>query len=247
MKMENVGGTTMRTQLVLIALVTAVMGCATVNNTVDRSKTVKNSLSKAGQITGIAITKTPQNAVADGLASDIDLALPSALATAFPNARIVDAEDFGQSLLRTKGYLAHFSAWRAAYEQTGVMDPRPVPHYAKAAGGVSHLLLIRSTSLDREKVTMGEALRAAPCRRATCWGNANNIWQTDLKVIAELIEARTGTVVWRGVGIATRIQEGSREWDFGLVRIDSTKGHSLETLAQKMVHIAADGIANQIR
>jgi hypothetical protein len=74
------------------------LGCATVNNTVDRSKTVKNRLSKAGQITGIAIAATPQNAVADGLASDIDLALPSALATTFPNARIVDAEDFGQSL-----------------------------------------------------------------------------------------------------------------------------------------------------
>ncbi len=47
--------------------------------------------------------------------------------------------------------------------------------------------------------------------------------------------------------MSTRVQEGSRESDFGLVQIDSIEGHSLETLTQKMVHIAADGIANQIR
>jgi hypothetical protein len=77
--------------------------------------------------------------------------------------------------------------------------------------------------------------------------NGDNVWQTDLKIIAELIDVQSGRVAWRGVGEATRIQEGSRELDFGVLIVQGDRADSLETLASQMVSIAAEGIANQIR
>jgi len=233
--------------LATILVATIGVGCATLNNTVDKSRTVADRSSQSSPITGIAIPMIPENAAAEGLAGGLSDALPTALEAALPGVQLVPPETFGTSLHRYKGYLAHFAQWRSTYEQTGVIDPKPLPYYAKAAGGVSHILLVRSTSLDREKVSVRDALSIAPCRRAFCSiRDANNIWATHLKVLAELIDVGSGAVAWRGVGETVRIQEGSPRLDFGLLVVHGSKGAGVEQLASQMVGIAAEGIAAQL-
>ena len=222
------------------------MGCATLNNTVDRSRTTSAHALDSAAVVRIAIPPVPENAQAEALSTNLATALPAALSEALPHAQIVGARAFGKRLQRHKGYLAHFAKWRSIYQQTGIIDPAPLGHYAKALGDVSHILLIRSTNLNRSQVTLKEALRIAPCRKLVCKVNPKNLWQTDLKVLAELIDVRTGEVTWRGVGEATRIQQGSAGLDFGLVKTYGTKGDDIETLAAQMVDIAAQGVAGQI-
>lgn len=228
-------------------LLVAIAGCATVNNTVDNSRTVSRKGPAGSVVGGVAVASIPESSAAEGLSRDLGLALPAAIREALPGVAVIGPTEFGTALQRRKGYLAHFAKWRSIYEQTGVLDPRPLAHYSRAAGGVTHLLLVRSTNLDREKVSLRDALRAAPCRRLFCTAqDSDNIWETRLKVLAELIDLRTGGVAWRGVGEAVRVQQGSPRLDFGLFIIDRSKGPGVEDLAEEMVGIAAEGIASQI-
>lgn len=224
--------------LVSIVLLLVGVGCASIEATHDHSKTLEVKKADRGP-RSIAIAPVVEMAALEGLPKNLGVALVLALETKGRDTQILGAEKLNASLLANDS-VETFARWRSTYKQMGVLDPRPLATLQKAIGA-RYLLLPLDTYVDREKISPKEA----QCP-SVCLMNANNLWRTKLKVLAELIDTQNGVVVWRGVGEAQHIQDGGTTLDFGLVVIHPGKGEEVETLAGRMVTVVAQGIAKGV-
>jgi hypothetical protein len=180
-----------------------------------------------------------ESAAVEGLAENLNTALALAVEKKVREAQVVGSNKLNAALLADES-IDTFARWRSAYQLTRVLDPRPLKSLEKPIGG-RYLLLPLDTYVNREKISPKEA----QCP-SVCWINPNNVWRTKLKVLAELIDTKNGSVVWKGVGEAQHIQDGGKTLDFGLVVIHPGKGEEVETLAGKMITVVAEGIAKEL-
>lgn len=227
----------MKTLTYFIALLT-LGGCASIEATHDHSRTIEVKKSDRGPYT-IAIAPVVEMAAIEGLPKNLGAALVLALETRSRDAKIHGPEKLNASLLANDS-VETFARWRSTYKQTGILDPRPLATLQKSIEA-RYLLLPIDSYVDREKISPKEA----QCP-GICLMNANNLWRTKLKVLAELIDTQNGVVVWRGVGEAQHIQDGGITWDFRLVVIHPGKGEEVETLAGRMITIVAQGISKGV-
>ena len=187
---------------IVLAAVVSLLGCVSFGvGTKDTSSTSKRS--GTVKIESIAVLPVPEHAGANGLSEGVERALAAALRAEFPGALVLEPEAFGQALAQHKGYLAHFGRWRSIYEQTKMLDPKPLPHYAKASGA-QYLLLVRALHLDREEMAFRDVEKSGCCFAVA----GKKFWQTEFALAAELIDARSARVVWRGRGEARHVNEG---------------------------------------
>lgn len=216
---------------VLAAGLLALAGCIQVPSGVtDRSATVMRAADRP-VVRSVAVLPVPRPKGPPELASAIEAALAASLRAEFAPARVVDAQDFARALGRHRGYVQHFARWRAAYEKTNALDRRPLPAYARASG-VRHLLLVRGARLDRDPLDWDE-VEALGC----CFAKrGSRYWRTRLSVAAELVDAGTGRVVWRGRGEAERLDQGDGR---------SADASDAQRMAP-LVETAAQGLARQI-
>ncbi|MDE0853964.1 MAG: hypothetical protein OSA97_06040 [Nevskia sp.] len=220
----------------VVALSAAIAGCASIEGTRDKSATIARTPSPIS-IDSIAILPIKDYAAVEGLSQQIEVALPQGLVKSFPSARVVDTQTFASNL-GSAGLLQAYGQWASNYESTSVVDPKPVPSFAKA-GNVHYLLLVRSLYLNREKIN------ATAAGYSGTVSDANNVWRTDLKASAVLIDANSGVVVWRGAGHAENISSKKRDIDLGLVIINKRSPEISDYLAQ-LVQTLADGLGSQI-
>jgi hypothetical protein len=164
-------------------------------------------------------------------------AIAAALAVSIPDAAVITADEFGASLARYD-FVGNFGRWKAAYHQTSILDPRPLRFYAEASGA-RYFLLVRSISLNREKI------RGVDSGRNGWVSDAKNVWRARLRCIAELIDTQTGKIAWRGVGEAENINSPRKDLDLGLV-IHHQRNPDLDHFVPEMIEIAANGLARQI-
>lgn len=192
------------------------------------------------ELSSVAVLAVPYAAASEGLTEGIEESLVHSLRRSFPKARVLSPEQFAQSLARHKGYLNHFTNWRAAYTQNRYLDPRPLANYGKAAQ-VRYLLNVRGVHIDREELTQ-TGIRWSGC---CFFRNGARFWETNLAVPAELIDTQTGKVVWRGRGVASNMNEGGSTMDHGVVvfHIEQT---DVSELAGPMAAVAADGIVREL-
>ena len=71
--------------------------------------------------------------------------------------------------------------------------------------------MLRDAEIRREKMDVWTAMEEADCGFG-CLAYADNIWGVRLIVLADLLDLRSGTGVWRGVGganaITSRVSHG---------------------------------------
>lgn len=219
---------------VLLTVVT--VACASIEGTRDKSRTMRRAL-HGTQIDTVAVLPIAENAAFPGLSIQLGDAIAEALAVNFPAATVITADEFGTSLARYD-FVGSFGRWKAAYHQTSILDPRPLRFYAEASGA-RYFLLVRSISLNREKI------RGVDSGRNGWVSDANNVWRARLRCIAELIDARSGKIAWRGVGEAENINSPRKDLDFGLV-IHHQLNPDLDHFVPEMIEIAANGLVRQI-
>jgi hypothetical protein len=223
---------------VSITLLVGQVGCASIEATHDHSHTINLKKSDGGAHT-ITIAPILESAAVEGLAKNLNAALVLAVDKKVRGSQVVGSDNLNASLIAHES-IDSFARWRSAYRLTGVLDPRPLESLVKPIGA-RYLLLPLDTYVNREKISPKEA----QCP-SICLMNADNLWRTKLKVLAELIDTKNGSVVWRGVGEAQHIQDGGPTLDFGLVIIHPGKGEEVETLAGRMITVVAEGIAKEL-
>lgn len=220
--------------LMVVAL--AVSGCASIEGTRDKSTTAVRSVG-AAQIDSVAVLPVKDYAAVQGLSSQIEVALPQGLVKAVPTATVVDTSTFSARLAQA-GLVQSYGQWVSGYDASSMLDPRPLPPLQRAAGA-HYFLLVRSVYLNREKIN------AAAAGYTGTVSDANNVWRTDLKASAELLDASTGRVVWKGQGYAENISSKKRDIDLGIIIFNKRSPEVADYLGQ-LVQSVADGIAAQI-
>lgn len=220
----------------LIILLIVFSSCGSIEGTRNKSFTI-SSLTINQNLESLAILPVREDAVMPGLSKQIEKDLYSYLCAKLPDARVIDARTFG-SRLATNGLIADFGKWKAGYEASSILDARPLLSFSRATDA-RYFLLVRSTHLSREKI------RAVDTGYSGWVSDAKNVWRTNLKISAELIDAESGRAVWEGFGSAENVNSPRKDIDIGLVIIHQ-KNPEVESFAPEMVHIAAEGIASQI-
>lgn len=224
-------------RLLLIAVL-GLFACASIEGTFDHSATsLRRPMPEVG-LDSLAILPIRPSADADGMAERLAASLERALSREFPGAHVVGSDQFAQALAAKPGYLQYFANWRNVYEQTAVLEAKPLPRIA-AAVGARFFLNVRATDLEREKI------RATDTGRTGWVSNASQVWRTRLKILAELIDTRTGSVVWRGTGAAENINSPRKDIDLGLMIVHQ-RNPEVDTFLEEMFDTAAEGTARQI-
>jgi len=210
-------------------------GCASIEGTRNKSLTIQK-ISVDKQAGPLAILPVKENAAMPGLSSRIEDALFKAMRSNF-RIKIVDAKTFGLRIAE-KNLIGDFGQWKAGYEGTALLDPRPLSIFAQAAD-VQYLLMVQSTYLGREKI------RAVETGYSGWVKDARNVWRTDLKILAEVIDSISGKVIWKGVGHAENISSIRRDIDFFFVIVHD-RNPEVDHFISEMIQVATGGMATEI-
>jgi|GEM_PF-1148927 hypothetical protein len=213
-----------------------ICGCGSIEGTRNKSFTAHEPNIKCN-IESLAIMPVMENAVMPGLSIQLEKALYENIRSKLPNTRIIDTQTFSSRLAKND-LISDFGKWKSGYEATSILDPRPLLSFSNATD-TEYFLLVRSTHLSREKI------RAVDTGYSGWVSDAKNVWRTDLKVSAELINAKTGSVVWQGFGCAENVNSPRKDIDLFLVIVQQ-KNPEVKSFAPEMIQVAADGIASQL-
>jgi hypothetical protein len=170
--------------------------CASIEGTRDKSHTSYRA-GLGASIESLAILPVPNTAASPGLSAQLGDALTGALREHFSQAKVVSPAEFTTMLAATND-VERFGQWKAAYEQTSILAPRPVADFARCVG-VRYLLMVRSIYLDREKI------RAVDAGYSGWVSDAKNVWRARLRFTVEVLDANVGKVVWSGTGEAENV------------------------------------------
>ena len=228
---------------ILVSLASVCVACQGIGGTYDHSR----SFARAGGVAGegaVAVVGPPDTAELPGLAESIGSAVRDALAENNRGREVLGSGVFYARLQRHRGYLEHFGAWLARYAQTGYVERKYLPAYAKASGA-RYLVLLKDAAIRREKLDVRTAVEEANCGFGCFIGDASNIWGNRLIVVAELHDLSRGEIAWKGVGEANAITSRVSQLDFGLVQYNLKQPTMGAYSAQLVAHVA-NGIAREI-
>lgn len=229
---EGIG---MNKAFLMIAII-VISGCTSIEGTKNKSFTSNQSFAKQ-YISSLAVLPVKENAVMPGLSKQVEKELYKNICAKLPNTHVIDATTFG-SRLASKDLIMEFGKWNAAYEASSFIDARPLAMFSQATGA-RYFLLVRSTHLSREKI------RAVDTGYTGWVSDAKNVWRTDLKISAVLIDSEYGNIIWEGFGGAENINSPRKDIDLGIV-IMHQRSPGKECLAPEMVLTATEGLATQI-
>lgn len=222
----------MKTWLVIIMLFSSV-SCSPIAGTRDKSFTL-NRLNMEDGIFSIAVLPVRETAVIAGLSSRIEAELSKTLTTRQLFATIVDTQSFN-SRLAANDLAINYSQWLMTYEATGILDARPLGQISKAVGA-RFFVLVRSISLDREKIL--------PSDTGYTGYSYGNVWRTNLKILSEVIDTEKGNIVWKGVGFAEDLT--TRKTIATPIIIYNAINPEIEEFIDDMVRVAVNGLISQI-
>lgn len=220
-----------------VAVLTVIVaGCGSVEGTRDKSVTALRSIS-AERLDSVAVLPIKESAAMDGLSNQIAAALRRSLAKSIPAVKVVDAQTFSASLAQA-GLVQSYRQWVSGYEAISIPDAQQLRQFGKAAGA-HFFLLVPSVYINREKV------EAAATGYSGFVADASNVWRTDLRASAVLIDSSNGSVVWRGTAHAENISSKTRNLDLGVV-IFNTRSPEISDSIGQLIQTLADGLSSQI-
>jgi hypothetical protein len=221
---------------ILMIVIMVISGCASIEGTKNKSFTSNKSFATQN-ITSLAVLPVKEDAALPGLSTQIENELYKNICAKLPYTKVIDPMTFG-SRLATKDLITEFGKWKAGYEASSFIDSRPLAMFSQATDA-RYFLLVHSTHLSREKI------RAVDTGYSGWVSDAKNVWRTDLKVSAELIDAKSGMVVWKGFGYAENVNSPRKDIDLGIVIVHQ-RNPEVNSFAPEMVQVVAEGIASQI-
>lgn len=226
-----------------------VLGCASFEGTIDRSRTLGGA-GTAGKVPTIAIA--PMSTIPSNLSAEtaeritrrLEMKLQHSLRRALSGTRVVAAEQYRRTLSEKRGALARFLRWRDAYATSGRLVPTMIRQYA-ILGLADYVLVVRKAQLDRQRLPGEQAVERCPFR--VCFGpRPHHIWRTDLQLAVDLIDLRRGRLVWSGVGAALNDYAEDLQLELAAGKGDPRTPEELVAVDEELVVTATDGVARQI-
>jgi len=222
--------------VVTVLLAAALMGCAHIDVIHDKSTTLERS-AVLGIIQSIAIMPIQEDTGIPGLSSRMETELAKSLQTQFPSTELLDAQTVS-SRFASADLITMYGQWRAGYEFTGIVDPRTFQSISNAIAA-KYVMVVHPPQLSREK------LRANDAGYAGLMGDSNEVWRTDLEFAAELIDASSRSIAWKGSGHAEYIRSPGKDSDSFLV-VTNDRNPEIPEYLGRLVTAAAQGLAHQL-
>jgi hypothetical protein len=219
-----------------IGLAVILAGCTSIAGTRDKSSTFQRSVQlRDGD--SIAVLPIQEDAGMPGLSSKIETALIVSLQSQFPWIVLLDAQTT-VAQVASHELIGSYGQWRAGYEFTGMIDHASFDPISTAINA-KYFLVVHSPHLA------GEKMRASDTGYAGYINDANNRWRTDLQFAAELIDARSKQIAWKGDGHAEHIHS-PKESNYLFFVVINDRNSEMPEYVDEMITAAAQGLARQI-
>jgi hypothetical protein len=210
-------------------------GCARVEGLRDKSFTV--STINASIEGPIAILPIKEIGSMPGLAEMVETSLNNQLKATLPNSNVIDVDTFKSRIVDSK-LEGKYGQWKSAYDSSKMISFQPVGDFSNAVSA-RYFLLVPSVHLGRERI------RAVDSGYSGWVNDTYNVWRTDLKILAEVLDTKERKVIWKGVGHAENINSPHRDIDLFLV-IFHDKNPEMQEYLQAMINQATKGIAENL-
>jgi hypothetical protein len=233
-------GTHMCAKITLaLFLLLIVTGCASIEGQRDKSMTTGGTGIEANE--SIAVLPIKENPALPNLSSQIEMYLPLSIHEKLRYASVLNPGTFISNLKNTD-LVSAFGQWKSTYEATSILDPKVTNNLSRGTKA-RYFLLVHGAHLSRERI------RGVDTGYSGWVKNADNVWRTDLKVAAELIDMQEGKVVWKGVGWAEHIDSMRRDVNIigPYVTLSPETVQETSKYVSPMVKIACDGIGTELQ
>lgn len=223
-------------KILVLCLLLALTGCASIEGTRDKSLTLnKSQLTKP--IASVAILPIKENAVYVGLSSKIENDLYYSLVSQLRGVDVLNGQKL-KYLLEKGDMVDAYSLWLSGYDSTSILNKQKLAEIGPELN-VDYFLLVRSVSLTREKI------RGVDTGMTGMVSDAKNVYRSDLKIYAELIDVYNGVVVWKGVGHSENINSPRKDLDLILI-IKHEIEPGVQAVVDELVKVATSGMANEL-
>jgi hypothetical protein len=220
-----------------IVLVLFILTSCSVAGVRDKSHTIANNGLQTNMIQSLTILPIKDDSAVLGLSDRLETELLKVIQAKLPAARIVSADDF-RSRMSENDLINEYAQWKSALDETKIISLRPLWKWAQLFK--SRYFLSVKVNLSREKIT------GADTGYSGFVNDASNVWRTDLKLFTQVIDAKSGTAIWKGVGHAEDVYSpkrigGSDTW----IRWNA-KTPNMDEYIGPLIKTAVDGLVENI-
>jgi uncharacterized protein (DUF1697 family) len=173
-----------------------------------------------------------------GLSENLEAELSKAFQVQLPRVKIVSADSF-RARIAENDLINEYAQWKSAYDQTKMFSLRPLKKWSQIVE-TRYFLMVTKVLLSREK------MKAVDTGYSGWVNDAENVWRTDLKVFAQVIDIESGTVTWKGVGHAENVHSPKRIGHNDSWITWNAKNPEMEQYIRPMVKMAVDGLVMNI-
>jgi hypothetical protein len=100
--------------------------------------------------------------------------------------------------------------------------------------------MVTKVNLSREK------MKAIDTGYSGWVNDADNVWRTDLRVFAQIIDTESGTATWKGVGHAENVHSPKRIGHSDSWIVWNAKNPEIDQYVGPMIKMAVDGLVANI-
>lgn len=212
--------------------------CSSVAGLRDKSYTMDNQGLQPIAIESLTILPIKDDSAVLGLSENLEAELSKAFQVQLPRVKIVSADSF-RARIAENDLINEYAQWKSAYDQTKMFSLRPLKKWSQIVE-TRYFLMVTKVLLSREK------MKAVDTGYSGWVNDAENVWRTDLKVFAQVIDIESGTVTWKGVGHAENVHSPKRIGHNDSWITWNAKNPEMEQYIRPMVKMAVDGLVMNI-
>lgn len=224
----------MKNTISFIVLLLLLQGCASGQRLVDKSYVIKDT---GTRISGaLAVLPAKDVPAMPGLADMVETELTQCMSRKFTGVKVVGTDAFKARMLESN-YESEFGQWKSTYDTSKIISVKPLKRFSGAAGA-RYFVLIPSIHLAREPINIHETGFSG------FYHDGQAFWRTDLKILAEVLDTETESIIWRGVGHAQNIHSPTR-YNAVLVIWDE-RNPEIREYIEPMIRTAVDSIVTNM-
>ncbi len=212
--------------------------CGSIEGLRDKSGTISNQGFETSNIESLAILPIKNNFPIVGLSETLEVELAKTLQAQLPAVKIISANDFKSRIIE-QSLISDYSQWRTVYDEMNIIS---YPHLKKWSQTLEtqYYLIVNKAYLSREKMNGVDTGYSG-------WvADASNVWRTDLRLIAQVIDTASGKVVWEGVGHSENVHSPRRIGSNTGFITWNEKNPEMDQYLKPMIKMAVDGLVANI-
>jgi hypothetical protein len=227
----------MRSICYVVLVLLFLSSCSSVAGLRDKSYTIDNHDLQANAMESLTILPIKDDSAVLGLSGGLEAELSKAIHVQMPQVKIVNADAF-RSRIAENDLINEYAQWKSAYDETKMLSLRPLKKWSQIVE-TRYFLMVVKVHLSREKMT------AIDTGYSGWVNNASNVWRTDLRLFAQVIDVESGTVTWKGVGHAENVHSPKRIGNDGWITWNA-KNPETDQYIRPMIKVAVDGLVMNI-